>query len=146
MAYILVVDDDSDFADVVTQILRKGGHEVSVELDTESAVTSMENRRPDLLILDVMFPENPSAGFALARAMSHRNEKLRGIPILILTAINARFPLGFGPRDIDDTWLPISDLLEKPVDFDILLNRVDTVLRRSGPRGARRQSEGSKPE
>ncbi len=35
---------------------------------------------------------------------------------------------GFGSRDIDDNWLPISDFLEKPVDFDVLLNKVDALL------------------
>ncbi len=131
MAYIMIVDDDEDFAAAATMVLRKAGHEVEVELDTDSAVASMENRRPDLVILDVMFPESPSAGFGLARTMSHENEKLRGIPILMLTAINAKFPLGFGPRDIDDTWLPVSDFLEKPVDLGVLVDRVDALLQKS---------------
>ncbi len=131
MAYIMIVDDDADFAAAAAAVLHKDGHEVSVEPDTDAAVTSMENRRPDLVILDVMFPESPSAGFGLARVMSHENEKLRGIPILMLTAINTKFPLGFGPRDIDDTWLPVSDFLEKPVDLNVLVERTNTLLKES---------------
>lgn len=109
-------------------VLRSLGHEVAIELDTTRAAASMESRRPDLLILDVMFPEKETAGFELARTMKHYNEKLKGIPILMLTAVNDRFPLGFSQRDIDDTWLPVDDFIEKPVDFDVLVRKVDTIL------------------
>lgn len=128
MAYVMVVDDDEDFAVATSTVLRNAGHEVHIELDTESATKSMLKRRPDLVVLDVMFPENPSAGFELARAMRHYEEKLKGIPVLILTAVNDKFPLGFSSRDIDDTWLPISEFMEKPIDFDVLRNRVDALL------------------
>ncbi len=128
MAYLMIVDDDEDFASAASTVLRNAGHEVQIELDTESAAKSMEKRQPDLVILDVMFPEDASAGFELARTMRHYNEKLKGIPILMLTAVNAKFPLGFGSRDIDDNWLPVSDFLEKPVDFDVLLTKTDALL------------------
>jgi len=132
MAYLLIVDDDEDFAGAVATTLRNAGHEVAVELEPARAVTSMENKTPDLVILDVMFPEDASAGFELARTIRHFNEKLKGIPVLMLTAVNARFPLGFGPRDIDDAWLPVSDFVEKPVDFNALLEKVNSLLQKSG--------------
>ena len=128
MAYLMIVDDDEDFVAAASTVLRSAGHEVQIELDTGSATKSMRERQPDLVILDVMFPEDASAGFELARTMRHHDEELKGIPILMLTAVNAKFPLGFGPRDIDDTWLPISDFLEKPVDLDVLRDRVDALL------------------
>lgn len=131
MAYLLIVDDDEDFAGAAATALRAAGHEVQIELDPAGAVASMETRRPDLAILDVMFPEDVSAGFELARTMRHHNEKLKGIPILMLTAVNVKFPLGFGTRDIDDTWLPISDFLEKPVDLDVLQNKIEALLERT---------------
>ena len=128
MAYLLIVDDDEDFANTAATVLRKEGHNVQIELDTDDAVQSMENKLPDLAILDVMFPEDASAGFELARFMRHESEKLKDIPILMLTAINAKFPLGFGPKDIDDSWLPATDFLEKPVDFDVLKGKVAQLL------------------
>ena len=131
MAYLIIIDDDEDFASAAAIVLRKAGHEVQIELGTASAVKSMEERRPDLAILDVMFPENSEAGFELARTMRHHNEKLKGIPILMLTAINQKFPLGFSSRDIDDHWLPVHDFLEKPVDLDVLANKVDELLERT---------------
>jgi hypothetical protein len=46
----------------------------------------------------------------------------------LLTAINARFPLGFGPNDIDSEWMPVTEFLEKPVDFDVLKDKVAKLL------------------
>jgi len=128
MAYVLIVDDDEDFAETTAIVIRKEGHDVQIELDTESAVQSMQNKTPDLVILDVMFPENASAGFELARFMRNENETLKMIPILMLTAINAKFPLGFGPNDISSEWMPVTGFLEKPVDFDVLVNKISGLL------------------
>jgi DNA-binding response OmpR family regulator len=128
MAYLLIVDDDEDFASTTATVLRKEGYEVQVELDIESAVKSMKSKPPDLAILDVMFPENASAGFELARSIRHESGKLKDIPILMLTAINTKFPLGFGPKDINDRWMPVTEFLEKPVDFDVLKDKVTKLL------------------
>ena len=131
MAYLMIVDDDEDFAIAVSEVLSEAGHEVRIEVETTIAEHSMETRRPDLVILDVMFPESASAGFELARAIEHFNEKLKGIPILLLTAVNIKFPLGFSSRDIDDQWMPVADFLEKPVDLDVLVNKVTAMLCKS---------------
>lgn len=131
MSYVMVIDDDEDFASAAAEVLSGAGHEVRVELGIDSAVKNMEERRPDLVVLDVMFPEDPSGGFELARTMRHHNEKLRTIPILMLTAINARFPLGFGSHDIDKNWLPVAEFLEKPVDLDVLVSKVSELLKKS---------------
>jgi len=128
MPYLLIVDDDEDFASTTATVLRTEGYDVQVELDIESAVKSMESKPPDLAILDVMFPENASAGFELARSIRHESGKLKDIPILMLTAINTKFPLGFGPKDIDDSWMPVTEFLEKPVDFDVLREKVAKLL------------------
>ncbi len=131
MAYLMIVDDDEDFASAAATVLRDAGHEVEIELEAASAIKRMEDNLPDLVILDVMFPEDSSAGFELARAMRHYSDKLKDVPVLMLTAVNAKFPLGFSSRDIDDTWLPVADFLEKPVDFDTLRNKVDALLRQA---------------
>jgi CheY-like chemotaxis protein len=129
MAYILVVDDDEDFVDVVTTVLKSDGHEVDSKLDIQAAVDSMAERKPDLVVLDVMFPEDSTAGFTLARTMRLYNDQLKDTPILMLTAINTKFPLGFNENDIDGHWLPVSDFVEKPVDLDVLKKKVQSILK-----------------
>ena len=137
MAFVTIVDDDEDFASAAATVLRSSGHEVQIELNPITAVANMERRRPDLVIMDVMFPENSSAGFAMSRAMRQSGSPLADVPILLLTAINTRFPLGFGSSDIDDEWLPVSDFLEKPVNFGQLQSKVTALLQKasSSPSG-----------
>jgi len=131
MAYVLIVDDDHDFAETIALVIRNEGHEVENKYDTESAFESMQDRTPALVLLDVMFPEDSSAGFELARSMRHENENLKKVPILMLTAINAKFPLGFSPNDIDSDWMPVTEFLEKPVDFDVLKEKVAKLLKQT---------------
>ena len=134
MAYVLIVDDDRDFSVAAETVLKGIGLDVDVEPSPESALASMKHRRPDLVVLDVMFPEDSEAGFRLARTMRHYEEDLKDVPILMLTAINASFPLGFTARDIDEVWMPASDVLHKPVNFSVLRERVMALLA-GGPVG-----------
>jgi DNA-binding response OmpR family regulator len=127
MANIMIVDDDVDLVEATKLALEANGHNVRVNLDIASAKTDMLENVPELVILDVMFPEDSAAGFSLAREM-HENETLTGVPILMLTAINAEIPLGFSANDIDETWMPVKSFLEKPVDFATLLTKVDEML------------------
>ena len=131
MSYLLIIDDDEDFAKAEAAVLIDAGHEVEIELNIKGGEKSMLKRKPDLIILDVMFPESSSAGFELARKMVHFDEKLKEIPILMLTAINSEFPLGFSSRDINNYWLPVTEFLEKPVDLDILNKKVSDMLLKS---------------
>ena len=128
MSYLLIVDDDEDFASAAATVLQNSGHEVEIKLDIDNALKSMDQRCPDLVILDVMFPESDSAGFKLARKIRSKTDNLKDVPILMLTAVNAKFPLGFSSKDIDDTWLPVEDFIEKPVDFDLLLKKVSELI------------------
>lgn len=129
MSYLLIVDDDEDFATAVAMVLRSGGHDVRIESELSAAIRTMTERRPDLVVLDVMFPEDSTGGFEIARQMRWRHDTLKDVPILMLTAVNTRFPLGFSSKDIDDDWLPVSDFLEKPVDLDVLAERVAAILK-----------------
>jgi DNA-binding response OmpR family regulator len=129
MAYLMIVDDDDNFASATAVALQHAGHEVTISPDPAAAVADMGARVPDLIILDVMFPEAASGGFELARFIRRADSPLAEVPILLLTAVNARFPLGFGPQDIGESWLPVSDFLEKPVDLRVLLTRVNALLK-----------------
>jgi CheY-like chemotaxis protein len=125
MAYVLIVDDDQDFADAVSTVCRNAGHEVAVLNTTKGALAFVQQRCPDAMVLDVMFPENPIAGFELARDLRRQFGQL---PILMLTAVNQQFPLGFSNRDINPTWLQVTHFLEKPVSIEFLREQVDRLV------------------
>ncbi|MBM4037699.1 MAG: response regulator [Planctomycetes bacterium] len=133
MAYVMIVDDDEDFALATAMALRSDGHDVHVEVETGQAFDSMLERRPDLAILDVMFPESISAGFDLARTMRVNAQELKDVPILFLTALNQRFPLGLNTEDIEEVGLEANGFLEKPVEFDVLRRMVASLTCGSGP-------------
>ncbi len=128
MAYILIVDDDDDFANTIATVLNSAGHETNIETNTENVLSKLDEKQPDLLILDVMFPEDNSAGFKLAREIRLKDEKYENIPVVMLTAVNSEYPFGFSKKDIDDDWLPVSEFIEKPVDLDVLKQKVEDLL------------------
>jgi len=125
MAYLLIVDDDTDFASAVSTVLTSQGYEIGIETDSEKTLDRIRERRPDVIILDVMFPENDKAGFEVARSIRRTFGEL---PVLLLTAVNQQFPLGFSNKDLDPTWLPAVDFVEKPVDFALLSAKISSVL------------------
>jgi len=128
MAYLLIIDDDEDFASATATVLSSSGHEIHYELSLDAARASLKERKPDLVILDVMFPEDSSAGFKMAMEMHGESSEVKDVPILMLTGVNAKFPLGFSEKDIDSDWLPVADFVEKPIDFDVLSKKVSELL------------------
>ena len=132
MAYVMIVDDDEDFASAAAARLRDAGHEVGIELTVAGAKVSMGERPPDLAIIDVMFPNDISGGFGLARWMRRHEAHLRSVPILMLTAVNQVFPFGFGESDAGSDSLPVSDFQEKSGDLDALLGKVSALLGQAG--------------
>ena len=121
MSKILIVDDDPDVVNVTSVYLREGGHEVAAELDAKKALARIDEVRPDLLVLDVMFPDDSTAGFQLAREI---RQKHKDLPIIMVTSVNQSSAVRFGKKDIDPDWLPISEFAEKPIKKKALLDLV----------------------
>jgi len=129
MAKIRIIDDDVEQTEDLAAMLKSAGHTVSIFNRVEGAIENLVRDKPDLLILDVMFPEDASAGLSLAIKIREQTE-IRDIPVIILTRVNQEFPLGLSPKDIDPKWMPVQDFLEKPVDAQQLFRKVDTLLSR----------------
>ncbi len=126
---IYVVDDDRDIVDSMRIVLERNEYEVQAQYDDEGVEEAVRSFKPDLVILDVMFPESSSAGFEVARALKSTDD-LRPIPILMLSAVNERgiYVGRFTNRDRDESFLPVNMFVEKPVKPAVLLERVRTLI------------------
>ena len=132
MAYLMIVDDDENLAEALAVAMTAEGHEVATSSDIAVAMAEMQRRPPDLVILDVMFPEDDFAGFELARQM-RKCRDLNRIPILMLTSLNRSMGLCFSTLDTDNSWLPVAEFLNKPVDLQELAGKVKSLLQGAGP-------------
>ncbi len=127
MARIKIIDDDVEHAENLALVLTVEGHDVTALDDTEGAIELLISDTPDLVILDVMFPEDDTAGFDLARKI-RQIPAIRRLPIILLTGINQEFSTHFSDNDIDKHWMPVQTFMEKPVDIKRLLKKVDMLL------------------
>jgi len=82
---VLVIDDDRDFVQLVRRFLEAmgGKYEVRWAYEGEEALARIREKRPDLLLLDLIMPGLD--GFQLLEEL-RRDEELRGIPVIIVTA------------------------------------------------------------
>ena len=129
MKKIYIIDDDRDIVESISMVLKANEFEVSAQYNDENVIENVSQYNPDLIILDVMFPENSSAGFDIAKDLK-RNNKLTNIPIIMLSAVNERgiYMGQFTDQDIDESWLPVSKFLDKPVQPKELLLQVKSML------------------
>ncbi len=127
MAKIMLIDDDQEMLNILSTGLAGPETMVVTRDTTEGAVAQIVAERPDLLILDVMYPENPSGGFDLAREI-RKTDEIAKVPIILLTAINQEFPTDFSRDDINERWFPVQDFFEKPVNIRKLRNRLKEIL------------------
>lgn len=128
MPYIMIIDDDVELVEDLLVFMEDAGHTVKILNDTEGAIKSLVEDKPDLLILDVMFPERPAGGFDLAREI-RETEVIKDLPIVLLTGVNQEFPMDFSADDIDSNWMPVQSFLCKPVDIKELLKKIDELLK-----------------
>ena len=129
MAKVLIIEDDEDVIDNLTMVLEKAGFTVKVKRDTEKVAAEVAAIDPDVIILDVMFPEDPYAGFQAAREISG-DKRLSKIPILVLSAVNQRSgqSFGFSDSDLSNDFLPAQAFIEKPIEPKVLIERIKSLL------------------
>jgi CheY-like chemotaxis protein len=131
MAKILVVDDDQDILMSVRMSLEAAGHDVIEAESGKEGFDLLLKEHPDLMILDVMM-ETKTEGFRLALKLRNPDPtseyaQFKNIPILMLTAIHSTTPLRF-ESDVD--YLPVELFVDKPIDPDDLVNKVEYLLSR----------------
>ena len=130
MAKVLLIDDDEDIIDNLTMVLEKHGFAVTVKREIAQIAHDVAAIDPDVIILDVMFPEDPYAGFKAARELK-ADAQLGRIPILMLSAVNQRSgqAFGFSDGDLSEDFLPAQAFLEKPIEPKALVAKINALLK-----------------
>jgi len=124
MSRILVVEDESAIAELISINLRHAGYEVTVAASFEQAQAAVDAVLPDLVLLDWMLPGQ--TGLALAKQWRGQ-ARTRELPIIMLTA---RSEEGDKISGLD---AGADDYLTKPFSTKELLARIRAVLRRKAP-------------
>jgi DNA-binding response OmpR family regulator len=122
--YILVVDDDPDLVETVAMMLESKGCEVGRAYDGVEGEESIKQRRPDLIILDVMMPRKD--GYVLCSELK-ASEQTSDIPIVLLTAVGEAVPTTrYSHRDGMST--EADDYIAKPIDTEGMWDVVSALL------------------
>ena len=122
--YILVVDDDPDLVDTVAMMLESKGCEVGRAYDGVEGEESIKERRPDLIILDVMMPRKD--GYVLCAELK-KGPETRDIPVVLLTAVGEAVPTTKYTH-ADGMSTEADDYISKPIDTEGLWNIVSSLL------------------
>ena len=120
---VLVVEDDSNIAELLRLYLQKDGFEVSHAADGGKAVEMAKEIQPDLVLLDIMLPVMD--GWQVCREL----RKTMKMPIIMLTA------KGETEDKVSGLEMGADDYIVKPFEVKELLARVHAVLRRTGDDG-----------
>ncbi len=118
MPHILIIDDEKDIVEAVSYNLKKESYKVSKAYDGEIGLKLVKNKKPDLIILDLMLPG--ISGLDVCREV----KKSSNIPIIMLTARGEEVDKVVGLE------LGADDYITKPFGIRELIARIKTILKR----------------
>ena len=124
---ILIVDDDPDMRAALTMILESQDYEIVTAQNGVEGLAALKAEMPDLMLLDLLMPTMDGFG-VLKELQDGRWAKYRNIPIVILSSVREeaskrRYELETALE------LKVDDYVEKPVAPDVLLKRVENLLK-----------------
>ena len=124
-AHIFVVEDEKPILTLLTYNLQKEGYKVSSSSNGEEALSSIKEKKPDLVLLDWMLPD--LSGIKICQYLK-QDEKVKNIPIIMLTA------KGEEEDKVKGLESGVDDYITKPFGFNELMARIKALLRRSDPK------------
>lgn len=121
---ILVIEDDENIQELISYNLEKEGWEVFCEGNGRTGLQAVGERKPDMVLLDIMLPEMD--GLSVCREVKN-NPQLKDTPIIMLTAKGEEADIVVGLE------MGADDYITKPFSPRILTARCRAVLRRHSP-------------
>lgn len=123
---ILIIDDDPDLTEAMKIALEMQKYKVFTAQNSPEAKAQLKKNKPHLIILDVIM-DSMDEGFTLCREFK-KDPKYKKIPILMITSVKDKSGIDFKSEAGDESWLPVNEFLDKPVEPDVLLEKVKTLL------------------
>jgi CheY-like chemotaxis protein len=117
MVRVLVVEDDEDIRDLISDILNNAGHDVILALDGQDGIDVAKEEQPDLILMDLNLPE---VNGATASKVIKNGPETQDIPIIAMSAAhNIQSQLGN---------LAVDGFVAKPFDVEDLLSTIDAMV------------------
>jgi two-component system alkaline phosphatase synthesis response regulator PhoP len=123
---ILLVDDDPDFLEAVSLILKPKKFDVVTAYDGIEGLKKAKSEKPDLIVLDVMMPEKD--GYAVCKELKS-NPQMSHIPVLLLTGVASHVPTTRYTQEMG-LETEADDYIDKPVEPEVLVKRIEALLSR----------------
>jgi DNA-binding response OmpR family regulator len=120
MALVAIIDDDPDILEATSLVLKSKGYEVVTANNPTDGYNIVVQKKPDLIILDVMM-EQPDDGFFLAQKF--RKEKIT-VPIIMYTSVSKAVGMDYSKSEM----VPVDDFVEKPISPEELIKKVENLL------------------
>ena len=139
---ILIIDDNINFVKMNSAVLVAGGYEVEAAFNAEEGFTKVEYGQPDAIVLDLMM-ERHDSGFTLAKKLK-THPLFKKIPILLLTAVGEATGFKFSMEN-DGYWMKTDDFADKPIDPDLLLEKIGKLIRDAEAANEPSQTPREKP-
>jgi len=124
---LLIIDDDPDFVAGIKSILEKAEYSVDVAYNPKDGFQALQSKPYDLLLLDIMMGRG-AEGVVIARKL-RKDPKLRELPVLIITGIREQIAFLFPGQPVHPHFVELDELVEKPVEPKLLLEKVSTLLK-----------------
>ncbi len=124
-AHLLVVDDDRRIRALLSRFLTEQGYRVTTAADAATASACLRSLAFDLIVLDVMMPDEN--GFAFAARLRRESTECALVPILMLTARTE------AEDRVEGFEAGVDDYLGKPYEPRELSLRIASILRRAKP-------------
>lgn len=131
---VLIVDDDPDFVSGIRTILDRS-YDTSVAYNPRDGWDALKKGHYDLLCLDIMMGRG-AEGVMMARKI-RRDDELREMPVLIITGLREQIAFLFPGQAVHPGFVPVDELVEKPVDPDLLLEKAGALIAASETRQGR---------
>ncbi len=129
---ILLVDNDPEFLEMHKAALLEHEYEVLTAASAREGLDRVRTSMPDLIVIELILEKHDS-GFTFCKQI--KNDPLfKRIPVVMVSAVAEATGFRFNMEE-DGYWMKTDDFLDKPVEPDVLIDKIEALLRATAKAG-----------